>query len=113
MKPIAEIRSDLGKIPGVFYEHEPEETERGTDGAVQTLWNREQQTNVDDPINQADSVNADAEMEPAYEVELDEIFEIGAEIDENRLRRALAARVVNGCTECYLWVLCGFWVGPT
>jgi len=89
MKPIVEIRSDLGRIPGLFYDHEPEETERGTEGAVQTLWNREQQTGDDEPIKPSSIVDDSPEFEQAVGAELDEIFEIGAEIDEDRLQDAL------------------------
>jgi hypothetical protein len=84
MKPIAEIRPDLGNIPGVFYDHEPEETERGTEGALQTLWNHEQEA-FSDPIVYPDDK---PELEQGG-AELDEIFEIGAEIDEDRLQEAL------------------------
>ena len=93
MKPIAEIRPDLGKIQGVFYEHEPEETERGSDGAVQTLWNHEQQAEEANSVNQSPYIMENAEGESAKEVELDEIFEIGAEIDEDRLQSALGGGV--------------------
>jgi hypothetical protein len=89
MKPIHEIRVDLGKTPDVFYDHEPEETERGTEGAVQTLWNREEEAEASampDPIN---LIENNLESEQADGAELDEIFEIGAEIDEDRLQEAL------------------------
>jgi hypothetical protein len=82
MKPIAEITPDLGKIPGVFYDHEPEETERGTEGAVQTLWNHEQNTSESEQKSPVNAVDDSLEFEQAVDAELDEIFEIGAEIDE-------------------------------
>lgn len=88
MKPVAEIRADLGKIPGVFYDHEPEETERGTQGAVQTLWNREQETDEPEAKNPINIVDDSLESDEGFGAELDEIFEIGAEIDEDRLQEA-------------------------
>jgi hypothetical protein len=91
MKPIAEIRPDLEKIPGVFYNHEPEETERGTEGAVQTLWNREEENEAGDVVDPVNVVDDNLEFEQAVGAELDEIFEIGAEIDEDRLVGALGA----------------------
>lgn len=89
MKPIAELRPDLGKIPGVFYEHVPEETERGTEGAVQTLWNREQETGEPEAKIQSNVEDDSPEFDEGFGDDLDEIFEIGAEIDEDRLRQAL------------------------
>jgi hypothetical protein len=88
MKPIHEIRTDLGKIPGVFYEHEPEETERGADGAVQTLWNREEESEAS-AMPDRNIVDDTLEFDQPVGAELDEIFEIGAEIDEDRLQEAL------------------------
>jgi hypothetical protein len=49
---------------------------------VQTLWNHEQNTSESEQKSPVNAVDDSLEFEQAVDAELDEIFEIGAEIDE-------------------------------
>src|SRR5262245_37786215 len=95
MKPVAALRPVLATIPDCLYELPPEEAPRGQGAAVSTLWDvggddLKSVTNL--PLDQLPDEEAhdleadDLEAEPRP---LDEIFEFGADIDEDRLVQAL------------------------
>jgi NADPH-dependent 7-cyano-7-deazaguanine reductase QueF-like protein len=92
MKTIKEVREILTKIQGAIYEIDPDESGRGTEKGIATLWDgiglieRKGLYEVE-PIDKFD--RNDELLENAQNIE--EIFEYGSEIDENNLVEAMGS----------------------
>jgi hypothetical protein len=88
MKPVAALRPVLATIPDCLYELPPEETPRGQGAAVSTLWDvgsdgLEPLGKQSDQLPNEEADGLEDEPRP-----LDEIFEFGSDIDEDRLVEA-------------------------
>jgi hypothetical protein len=92
MKKITDVRRILKAIPGAFVDIDPEETNHGYQAGIRTLWEpTESQPEEPDLGSLADEkggeqVNLDM---AAASTEIEEIFEFGAEIDQDRLQAAM------------------------
>ena len=85
MKTIYSIRNVIGNIPGAIYNLPPDEIYRGNELGVQTLWTGDE-PDLDklsyDSVTDAEPPNSEFLPAPT---QIEEIFEIGADIDTERL----------------------------
>lgn len=88
MKRVNEIRQHLQSIPGAFAEFDPEETYRGSQAAIKVLW---------DPLQEEDKesgalspgISEELDGEGGESAQVEELFELGAEIDSDLLHGAM------------------------
>jgi hypothetical protein len=86
MKSVAEILEVIKRIPGALIEQDAEEARRGSQPGIKTLWpGPEDKKHVD-----ASGLSPEEDLsETANPIQIEEIFEIGAKIDEDRLIDAM------------------------
>lgn len=83
MKSVAVLRSAVTSIPGALYDFDPNDAERGNEPGVVTLW-PESDLGRMDALGKSQPEDAEDAIE-SLPPPVEEIFEIGAEMDAARL----------------------------
>ena len=91
MKKVTDVRETLRAIPGAFIDIDPEETSRGYQAGISTLW--EPTESEAEKLQLAVPGARDGEQAnlgaAAASIQIEEIFEFAAEIDQDRLQAAM------------------------
>lgn len=89
MRRVAVIRQYVQTIPGAFFEIDPQEARRGIQAGIKTLWNPTgEQKLAPGELEQIAGAPDDSE-EKSTSAQIEELFEIGAEVDEDLLMAAM------------------------
>jgi hypothetical protein len=88
MKAVTEIREIIRQIPGALIEQDAEEARRGSQPGIKTLWPGPEDTKYADRVQFSSGFPEDI-SETEAPTQIEEIFEIGAKIDEERMIDAM------------------------
>jgi hypothetical protein len=95
MKTVQSIRKVICNIPGAIYDVPPEEVSRGHESGIQTLWDAASPAPGNDANLAPEETEASDYAVTHQQTQIEELFEIGADIDQERLVEAFGGSEGN------------------